>query len=319
MNNPFLVLVTLFSLLAPPSLAEAADQATPAGPVYLQAALGDSITAAFLANTSLSDKSQYNPPPGVSEEGLKIWIYMRSLLENKNELSWASGNEVPSHYGLLTRYIKKNKIQGTLVMYNAAVSGAKLSDMVTQANTVVKAMKTGKYAGLEYVTIMAGANDACNERYRKGTPEAIVRRSVLDILSRFATIKQAGPIRILVLGAPRIPDLGAPAIANSTTVGGMTCGTLQRRILRACPILTEWKTEAEYRENMVSVARKNLAIRSAVQEAALRYPQLDVMYSDRMFEKPLKRSDLAIDCFHPNRYAHGIIASISWPDQPWFK
>jgi hypothetical protein len=311
-----LCLLISISALAP---SKSFGQSSSQDPVYLMAALGDSITAAFLANTSLSEKSRHEPPPGTDDEGFALWVYMRNLLENKKELSWVSGMEIPSHYGHLNRYIKKNKIQGTVMMYNGAVSGATLTDMVRQADKVVKHMQSGKFASLAYVTIMAGANDACNKRYKNGTPEQLMRRSLMAIFARLAKIRQQQPVRILVSGAPRIPDLGMPHIKNASTVGGMSCGYLQEKVLKACLPLTTWSTPAEYKERMARVARKNLAIRSAVQEANIRFPSLEIQYSDRMFEKPLKAEDLAIDCFHPNRYAHGVISTILWPEQPWYR
>jgi len=119
-----LALVALTALLAPPS-PKGASGITDGYPDSM-ASLGDSITRAT------------NPEP--------------SLLGDHPQYSWSTGDssEVESHY---YRILQQNGlINGH--NYNDAVSGARMTHLNGQAQSAVS-------QGVEYVTILMGANDVC--------------------------------------------------------------------------------------------------------------------------------------------------------------
>jgi lysophospholipase L1-like esterase len=131
------------------------------------AALGDSITRAFLSK------------PG--------------QIDDAPENSWATGTAaaVNSHY---TRTLAMQPaIAGK--NYNFAVSGAKMSALAGQVTQAISVSS-------EYVTILMGANDVCALSEASMTPVATFRTQFSDAL----TALSAGlpDARILVVGVPDV-------------------------------------------------------------------------------------------------------------------
>ncbi len=289
------------------------------GPIYLMAALGDSISAAFLANTSLAKQSKIELPPFMTDQDMKNWIHAQNFLDNKKTLSWTSGMKTSSHFAKLTQYFHRTEPTAILKMYNLAISGSKSQDLVPQANQLYKAMQSGNYKAIKYITVLVGANDACNQNYSEGTPISMMEDSLKTVFSILAQIKQDEPIRILVSGIPKIPDVGYPEIQMAKSIGGISCNYIQTHLFKACTLLTTWKTKPEYEASVAIVVQKNELLRRVVQEANELYPNLSVVYTDMMFDRKISVKDLAIDCFHPNQIAQSIISEKLWPQQPWFK
>jgi lysophospholipase L1-like esterase len=135
------------------------------------AALGDSITRAFLACGAPTDC------PAVS---------------------WSTGAEVDSHAARLGR------LRGTEVaVHNVAVSGARVSDLPAQARRAVETKA-------EYVTVLIGANDACRPNADAMTPVDAYARDfgrALDTLAR--GLPDARILVLSIPDLRRLWDVGA--------------------------------------------------------------------------------------------------------------
>jgi lysophospholipase L1-like esterase len=130
------------------------------------AALGDSITRAFSACGEVADCP-------------------------KDSWSTGASHAIDSHY---RRILKVNPaIRGHA--YNFAVSGARIADLQGQANAAVG-------DGVDYVTILIGANDACADTVADMTPVATFRA---DFAQAMDTISTGLPnARVFVASIPDI-------------------------------------------------------------------------------------------------------------------
>lgn len=270
---------------------------------WVMGVLGDSISAGTLADLRIPRDDNVQP---------------EFVFENKSTLSWASGRRIQSHLVRLRKYLKEAGDERELWVENLAVPGDNSSGLRKQAEKFVEAAQSGKYSGVKYITLLIGANDVCSPETPRGVPLDKVRQNILTAFAVLSRIKQEEPIRILMVGIPRIPELGVPSIRNSHTVLGLSCHTVRNGILRFCNSLLNWKTDDEFDEKMSIVEDMNRLLRSIAAEASLEFPNLDVAYSDRLSHRVVPRDYLAIDCFHPNATGQTALADETWVDQPWF-
>ncbi|MBI5597022.1 MAG: hypothetical protein HY928_13095 [Elusimicrobia bacterium] len=279
---------------------------------YLMASMGDSITAALFGGTVLTTSTQ----AFVTMDDVESAFLGSRLFEKKYTLSWSSGKDIPSHFVQLRDYLKA-KEGAELEVLNTATTGNKAEDLIAQARAVSAAMASGNYRGLKYATILIGANDVCFGGGPTGTPDGVMRDSLKAALGLLASIPQDEPVRVFVSAMPNVPALGDPAIRETPFLFDITCGMLWSRLGICQPILA-WKNPDEYRARTELLARKNAALRQALVEAAAENPNLRVAYSDSVFLEPLKRGNLAADCFHPNKDTQTRIGVELWKEQPWF-
>ena len=289
----------------------------------LMGVMGDSISAGTFANHSaVADPSNpgtvsYDSSTTPRFSGKTVHFPSYSTLpflgnwENENTYSWASGQDVTSHFVLLQNWLAQFSIP--LTVLNVAVPGSVATDLVAQANQLAQAMASGQYSALEYVTVMIGANDACTD-----VADADMQTALEQTFAILAGIQQASPIHVLVSSVPKIPDLGRTEITNTETVGGLACGQLRDRMLKECP-LTVWTTQDEYNQNLAAVDAKNLVLQNVVAEMPTKAPNLQVVYSSSFYDATILPEYLARDCFHPDQEGHNTISQRLWADQPWFK
>lgn len=274
---------------------------------YLMANLGDSITAASLADTRLVSRASNLTPREIEE---------KALYQNKDTYSWASGKRINSHFMRMKEYMTRNGL-GTIDVLNAAIPGKETDNLEAQATKVVEKVRTDRSV-LKYVTLLIGANDVCSSESPVGTPNDKFYAGMMKGLAKLAEIQQADPIRILMPGMPRIPDLGFPRILEQRTTLGMTCKKARDQILKFCNPMTVWSTESEYRQRRAVVEGKNDLLRQVARDANERYPNLDIHYTDAVWNWELTPSVLAIDCFHPSQDGQSLLSSVLWGEQPWF-
>ncbi len=296
-------------LILAPTLA----RADAAHPVYMMAALGDSISAALFADTSLQDPSL----PGLDLSSL----ISDPLLGNRDTLSWSTGQQIQSHAQHLQAYLaaQPETAAGTLKTYNFAYPKDTTAELFDQAEKVAAARELDGIDSIKYITLMIGANDSCSQAASNGVSPAQMKANLKKAFDRLAQIQQNEPLSILVAGAPRIPDLGAAALQETRTVAGLSCRIVREKILKSCDALVRWTTEAEYQKNVAIVAEKNQALSEAVQEAAQAHPNLKLFFTNAMFETPIPFTVLAADCFHPDKDGQAEIARRMWELQPFFK
>lgn len=289
--------------------APALCKAPPAPPTVLMATMGDSISAALFAGTTL-DSSTATITVDEVAASWRGWSYF----ERKDTLSWSSGKNIASHFMRLRDYLRS--AEGLeLEVLNTAATGNRAEDLLGQARQVADAMRTGKYSALKYVTLMAGANDVCSSETGEGTPSGVMRDSIKAALAILAAVPQQEPVRVLVSGIPNVPSVST--FRNQGILLGLTCGGLWTRA-GICEGMLGWKSEEELAQRIKIVRSRNQVIRQAVVEASAEHPNLKVVYSDRIFNGSYVTSDMAVDCFHPNEKSQRRIAEDLWKDQVWF-
>lgn len=292
---------TLLVLMLVLPAMEAFAGSTPT-PTYLMASAGDSITAAFIANTVVGER-----PP------LRD---LRGRGDHKDTLSWATGEQIESH-AVRLQYHVRNELGGELSVLNVAKSGAESDDLDRQADLILKEWNTGRYEALLYVTLLIGANDLCDHKDTSAVTQQKLETNVRGFLARLAPIRQALPIRVLVSSVPRIPDLSLPEIADHPTFLGATCRRALRTI-NACQRMIGWKTQDEYLDRVQQVEAANRSIRDTIAKTAAEFPTLQLYFSPGFYEARLQVAFMASDCFHPNQSGQAELARVLWQDQPWF-
>jgi lysophospholipase L1-like esterase len=300
-----LAMWVISGLSGPKAMAQFTERASEKK--LMMAALGDSITAATFADRPIHIR------PGSQSES-------RAIIENKDSLSWASGKKIESHYLRLRRWLRDHGDVRKLEVFNVATPNRTTYDLERQASVVARKMRHEDYDALKYVTIFIGSNDACGKGEARATPLAVMKKNILNAVAILAEIPQREPIRILLVGLPRIPDLAQPSILNTKTTFGLTCHKIRDQMLGLCDPLLSWRTPEEYRAQLQVVADVNRLLEESASEVRAKFPNVEMVYTGRLFEQEiLMAEDLAIDCFHPNAEAHRKIAKDTWLDQPWFE
>jgi hypothetical protein len=327
-NNTVAKLVLVVSVSAAfPAVANEKTNTTQKN--YLMAAMGDSMTAGFLAATNLDWFNSANLT--LPEEAVDFVATIDAIsgadmaakfswkgelahfLETRSTKSWATGLEVQSHYIRLANVIHKTEPAANVYSMNVALSGGETSDLYDQVDSIFAEMNTGKYVALKYVTLLIGNNDACQNR-----DQNLMKIDLHNIFEILASIKQSEPIRVLMSGIPRIPDLGESPIDNSKTIFKYSCNGFRQTITRVCLPLTGWSQAAQYNDLIQYTQSINETLSQAATDANANFKNLDVHFSDALFDNPITRDNLAIDCFHPNANSQAKIAQVLWQDQPWF-
>jgi lysophospholipase L1-like esterase len=286
-------------------------------PNYLMAALGDSISAGTLADTSVhvsqaSPQDLQNAYAGTDQS--------KFIYTNRYDLAWGTGDQIPSHYMQLKSWLAKNEPGTNLVPLNVGIPGALTDALVGEAQSVVKAMATGQYRALKYVAIDIGANDACSisTKNPQGTPDNQFADNLRKMFATLAQIKQDQPIHVMVSSIPKVPDLGQPDIQSTSTLGGASCNWIRSHIFTYCRTLPIWSTEEQYENNVAIVEDKNAVLQSVVDEVNHTYPNIQASFSLATYNWALTPELLAVDCFHPNKIGQSTLAELLWADQPWF-
>jgi lysophospholipase L1-like esterase len=320
----FLIASTLFlnSMSAHPSQIQPQTQPSsdsrPRGPIMM-GVMGDSISAATLADFPIphDDSPAEGSGETVSSPIIKD-IQEKAFLENKLLLSWASGIAIRSHYMRLRDYFHRKGENRTFNVDNVSYPGRTTSAMEQQALQLMQDFRKGGYSEIKYVTILIGSNDACSPESEWGVPPNQMHDNLMKAFRVLSLIPQKEPIRVLVVGIPRIPELAEPAIRDSKTILGLSCGYVRNRVLRECRALLNWKTEAEYDQKMMVIENDNRMLRDTVTEANQTFPSIDAVYSDRLYNLKIPRDIMAVDCFHPSAAGQQRLADEVWLDQPWF-
>jgi lysophospholipase L1-like esterase len=234
------------------------------------ASLGDSITRAT------------NPEP--------------SLLGDQPQYSWSTGDNsaVESHY---YRILQQNSlISGN--NYNDAVSGARMIHLNGQAQTVVS-------QGVEYVTILMGANDVCTSSEATMTPVGTFRSQIQQAMD---TLTLGLPdARIFVASIPDIYRLWFILKDNPSAVFIWNTFSICQSLL-ANPTSTA-QADVERRDQ---VRQRNIDFNTQLAEVCALYTKCrfdNNVGFDAQFE-PIHVSSL--DYFHPSIAGQTLGAGVSW-------
>ncbi|MDQ6876028.1 MAG: GDSL-type esterase/lipase family protein [Actinomycetota bacterium] len=255
-------------LVAPGIAAAAVDGAGP--PPSSMASLGDSITRGFDA----------------------CGFY----LDCTNE-SWSTGADpaINSHY---RRILAVNPaISGH--NNNNAMTGAKAADLPGQAQTAVA-------QGVQYVTILIGANDACTSSEATMTPVSTYRSQIDAALT---TLRSGLPdAKILVVSIPDIKRLWA---IDRYNLGALTIWSMAHicQSMLANP-LSNSSTDNARRDR---VRQRVIDFNAQLADACAGYGSNCHYDGGTVFNYPFVTSQISgWDYFHPSRSGQTVLASITY-------
>ena len=263
------VLVPVVAALAAVALLPAVP-ASAASPPSSMAAMGDSITRAFNAC------------------GWYVDCTYRSFSTGGSSL-------INSHY---LRILAKNPaISGH--NYNDARSGAKASAMPEQAATAVS-------QGVEYVTILIGANDACTSSESTMTSVDAYRDSIHTAL---ATLKSGLPnARVAVISIPNVYRLWYIGHTNAGALSAWSLyGICQSMLYRAS------STSSADEARRQRVRQRVIDYNTVLAQACTDYGANCKFDGNAVFDYNFTLSQVsAWDYFHPNAAGQAVLARISY-------
>jgi lysophospholipase L1-like esterase len=267
-RTPAVLAVTLAAVLLTPQAASAAASAAPVP--SSMASLGDSITRAFNAC------------------GFYVDCPSRSF-------STGTTPSVNSHY--LRIQAVNPAIAGR--NHNDARSGATAADLAGQATTAVG-------QGVDYVTILIGANDACASSEAGMTPVSTFRARIDTALG---TLKKGLPrARVLVISIPDVKRLWQVGKGNAVARGAWS-------LLRICQSMLANPTSTAAADNARRdrVRQRVIDYNTQLAAACAAYgPNCD-FDGNAVFNYPFTLGQVSSwDYFHPNASGQAVLASVSY-------
>ncbi|HEX2038629.1 MAG TPA: SGNH/GDSL hydrolase family protein [Acidimicrobiales bacterium] len=255
-------------LLLAPALVQPA-QAVPPIPSSM-ASLGDSITRAFNAN------------------GWFVEYPARS---------WSTGDNstVNSHY--LRIRSKNAAINGN--NFNYATSGAEMVDLNAQAQNAVS-------RGVQYVTVLMGANDVCASSEAGMTPVADFRAQLDQAM---ATLKNGLPnAAVAVVSIPSVYRLWEIGLNSSSARAAWDAYDICQSML-ANPTST-LQADVDRRNR---VRQRNIDYNTQLLEACTAYGANCDFDDNAVFNYPFTLSHVSSwDYFHPNTSGQAVLARESY-------
>lgn len=252
-------------------VAGMADGATAAPPIpNSMSSLGDSITRGFNACGWYVDCSSR---------------------------SWSTGNysTVNSHY---LRILSKNgAISGK--NYNDARSGAKMIDLNGQATTAGN-------RGVQYVTILMGANDACTSSESTMTPVSTYR-SQLD--SALATLKAKVPNASVFIGS--VPDIKRLWYIGKDNLSAQAAWSAYK--ICQSMLANPTSTAQAHVDRRTRVQQRVIEFNTQLAQACAAYgPNCD-FDGNAIFNYQFVLSQVSgWDYFHPNAAGQKVLADVSY-------
>ncbi|NUO60796.1 MAG: SGNH/GDSL hydrolase family protein [Hamadaea sp.] len=211
--------------------------------------------------------------------------------------SWSTGtySSVNSHY---SRILAKNSaISGK--NYNDAKSGAKVADMYGQAGTAVG-------QGVQYVTILIGANDACTGSESSMTSVAAFRTSIDSALNR---IKAGLPsAKVAVISIPNVWQLWNVGHVSSSAVSTWNLFGICQSLL-ANPTST---AQADV-DRRARVRQRVVDFNTQLAQACAAYGANCDFDDNAVFNYPFQLSQVSgWDYFHPNTSGQAVLANVTY-------
>jgi len=246
--------------------------ATTEGVPDSMAAMGDSITRAFDADSG--------------------------MFGDQSENSWSTGTSatVQGHY---FRILQSNPaINGK--NNNMAVSGATMSDLNGQAINV-----NAIPGGVEYMTILMGANDVCTSSEATMTPVATFRSQFVTGMN---TLTAGTPnARIFLLSIPSVYRLWEVLHTNGSAVLTWGFASICQSLLQNAQSMEQADVDRRAR-----VRQRNIDFNTQLAEVCALYPRCK-FDNNAAFNYPFVPSQIStIDYFHPSLDGQIVLATESW-------
>lgn len=235
------------------------------------ASTGDSITRAYDIN----------------------WLH---LLSDSPQYSWSTGSStsVSSQYRRILAH--NGAISGK--NYNDAKTGAKMIDLDGQ-------VKTAATQGVQYLTVLMGANDLCTSSIAAMTPTATFQAQFQQALNDyFAADPNA---HVYVSSLPDIYQLWNVLHTNSSAASAWKSFSICQSMLSTS------NTESQRQAVVTQEAADNVALQTVCSQFA---NCLWDNYAGYNFKFPA--SDIStVDYFHPNIQGQNDVARVSWGASYW--
>jgi len=210
--------------------------------------------------------------------------------------SWSTGDDsyVNSHR-LRIRAINPN----FSAQFNDAVSGARASNMASQASAAVS-------QGVQYVTMEIGANDACTSSESSMTPVATYRSQIDSALN---TLKSGLPdAKVFIASVPDIKRLWFIGKDSGTARFYWSLGGICQSML-ANPTSTA-QADVDRRNR---VQQRVIDFNTQLAQACAAYGANCKFDNNAVFNFQFVLSQVSgWDYFHPNREGQRVLAATTW-------
>ncbi|MCU0300884.1 MAG: GDSL-type esterase/lipase family protein [Candidatus Nanopelagicales bacterium] len=229
-------------------------------------------------------------------DSITAGVHVNRLLLTEPAYSWSTGTNstVNSLYSRL-----EPREGGTMVRTNGSKSGAKAADLPGQAAAVVNR------TGVDVVTILIGANDACTSTVSGMTSPTAFRGSIDMAL---ATLRDKGIEQVAIASIPDINKLWE--LYKGSSSARFTWGLYRIcQSLLANPLGTS-QADVQRRaavQTRVKEFNAQLALACAAAEIPCRFD------GHAVFTTPFVKTDVSTaDYFHPSRYGQAKLAATTY-------
>ena len=253
-----------------------------------------SISSYLHASDPYSDQSEIL----IASIGDSITTAMNaSSWGNQKEYNWSTGNSrdkrVKSHYFYLKNMYQDKEIS----LFNVAKSGALSNDLERQVDYVLE-------KNPDYVTILIGANDACNFSNNYEEEIELFAENVRNSINRLVNSKEN--IKILLLPIPNLYHLWK--------LGSHSMCQYKWDLFGICSnLLHSNRTEDERQHFQNNINLQNEKMHEIADEFS-QWVIFDKSLADVKFERKHVSQK---DCFHPSLEGQDLISHLSWKNS-WF-
>ena len=183
--------------------------------------------------------------------------------------------------------------------YNDAKTGAKSADMYGQAGTAVS-------QGVDYVTMLIGANDACTGSESTMTSVSTFRANIDYALNR---LKAGLPnARVQVISIPNVWQLWNVGHVSGSAVAVWAIGGICQSLL-ANPTSTA-QADGDRRDR---VRQRVVDFNTQLAQACGAYGANCLFDNNAVFNYPFSLSQVSTwDYFHPNTAGQAVLASVTY-------
>ncbi|PIT99339.1 MAG: hypothetical protein COT74_10060 [Bdellovibrionales bacterium CG10_big_fil_rev_8_21_14_0_10_45_34] len=278
--------------------------------------LGDSITAGTIAGwvgpqqivSRIIGSDVLFPNPGANY-----------FFNFQSTFSWATGQDIASHYVRLENALKRQSSLSHLYAINAAVQGQEFSHLPGQARFAVDRILEYNIGSIPYMTLLIGNNDICYYGEASEWLHARLKKYLNEAFDTLNRVQLEGKTRVLVSGLPPIWKLGSKKIREARSVLAVRCEWIRDRILGVCKRSLRWDTPEQEAWAKRQVITLNHWLSDWVKQANHRYPNFEFYFSDSLLHEEIRPNMLSSDCFHPNSEGQKNFAERLWNAQPWFR
>lgn len=288
------------------------------------AAIGDSITAGAVAQ--FTTQSWYDPTDLIGLLYRLLRAKFKGSVEpaQRKDLSWSTGSNrrlwVHSHYAMLS-YLAESHGRAGVKVNNAAVSSEDSGDALKQLSKVLdwSVESTGK-GSPDYVTILIGANDLCNDPGKLSTPTEVYRGRITKLIHEVLVRNQKS--KVMVLELPNVNRVWEFARDKklSRFKNFQNCSALWRQSNLCKSVLSDL-SPAERSRSINQNREYNRVLRETVAQFAAqngRYGRDRVRLARGFYDQELKFDEFSIDCFHPNYSGQSNMGWKSFSQSWWY-